>query len=328
MRRPLAPRLGLAAAGAAVVVAGCAGSSGDERTGASDGDTRPQRARTSQAATAAQSPAAGPRTIAFVRSDGRAYAIFVMREDGSRQHRLTHVRARPSSGLPLFFEEAPAWSRDGKHIAFSSNRSGTSAIYVMRADGTGTHRLTRGGSGAYAPSWAPNGRRLVFYRGTGRGVAHLYVINADGSNARPLTRDASARDYDPAWSPDGTRIAFARNRPGSGAIYTVRPDGTGLRRLTRFGEAAYSPAWSPDGRRLAYSRGARGEYHILVVNRDGTAPRELTRGPTDFNPSWSPSGREIAFSRNATIYVMRADGSHVRRLTSKTIDDGPVWQPQ
>jgi TolB protein len=327
MRVRFAVGPGLAAGSAAVLLAACAGSSGDEPAERAQPETRqpaqPSGARTSSA----WGPTASRlRTIAFVRSNGAEYAIFVMGEDGSGQHRLTHVPAKRSSGLPLFLEEAPAWSRDGEHIAFSSNRTGTSAIYVMRADGTGTHRLTTGGSGAYAPTWAPNGRRIAFYRGTGRGVAHLYVMNADGTALRPLTR-SSARDYDPAWSPDGKRIAFARNRPGSGAIYTVRPDGTGLRRLTRFGEAVYSPAWSPDGRKLAYSRGARGQYSILVVNRDGSGQQELTHGPTDFNPSWSPSGRDIAFSRNATIYVMRADGSHVRRLTSKTIDDGPVWEP-
>ncbi len=301
--RPLALSLGTCAV---LLLSACAGSSEPKPAAQPQTGTRP----------------VGGDAIAFVSNRDGDYAIFVMNVKGGRQHRLTKASGNRSSPATLYFQDAPAWSPDGRRIAFASARSGNSGIYVMNADGTGTRRLTSGPQ-ENTPSWSPDGKRIAFTRG-GRDV---YVINADGSGARVLTRDP-ARDYDPAWSPDGTRIAFVRTELGSAAIFTVRPDGSGLRRLTQLTAVDYSPAWSPDGRRIAYSSSAGAGFDIHVVNADGSGHRNLTRAPgDDFHPSWSPDGKRIAFARDAAIYVMRSDGSQQRRLTDETIDDSPAWQP-
>lgn len=264
-------------------------------------------------------------TIAFVRYARGSYAIFVVSARGGPAHRLS---AAPSHALPPpreLFQDAPSWSRDGRKIAFASDRDGRYGIYVMRADGTRSHRLLVSDRGNAAPSWSPDGRWIVF----SEGVAGLYVTSADGRRVRRLTHPEFTKDLDPSWSPDGSRIVFVREDPGvDSALFVIRPDGTGLCELTPFTTSTLSPAWSPDGSMLVYSAGDGRGFGISVVNANGTGRRELTPQALDFHPAWSPDGRLIAFQREATLYVMNADGSHVRRLTEpEAIDGSPAWRP-
>jgi Tol biopolymer transport system component len=273
---------------------------------------------------------AAPRTktdtLAFVRYDHGSYAIFVMPGRGGVPRRLS---VAPTTGRPPAtrnqFQDAPTWSPDGRRLAFASDRDGHGGIYVMRADGTGTRRLSVSSSGDTAPSWSPDGRLIAFAR-TLRG---LYVMRSDGSAARPLAHAVGAKDTDPAWSPDGSRIAFVRRQPGIGsALFLTRPDGRGTCELTPMTSSASDPAWSPDGRRLAYSTGTGSGFGIAVVRADGTHRRMLTPQDLDFQPAWSPDGRRIVFTREATLFVMNRDGTGVRRLTNpRAIDGSPAWQP-
>jgi TolB protein len=223
------------------------------------------------------------------------------------------------------YQDEPSWSPDGRSIAFESDRTGHAAIYVMRADGTHTHRLSPGRPPDATPSWSPDGRSIVFSR-AGKG---LVVIRVNGQGATALTRDVNTQDVYPAWSPDGTRIAFVRREAGIGsALFLIRPDGTGLCELTPFSSTVTEPAWSPDGTRLAYSGGNGSGFGIDVIDANGRGLRALTPEALDFHPSWSPDGRQIAFVREATLYLMNRDGTHVRRLTpSRAIDGSPVWRP-
>ena len=126
----------------------------------------------------------------------------------------------------------------------------------------------------------------------------------------------------PAWSPNGRQIAFASDRvnPGSGKfeVYVMNLDGSGLRQLTNnagpYGKAGL--AWSPDGKWIAYQ-----DYAFIdEVSSDGTKHRRLT-GYGGWAPDFSPSGRHIAYGNGAaesysSIYVMRPDGTGVRRLST------------
>jgi Tol biopolymer transport system component len=134
-------------------------------------------------------------------------------------------------------------------------------------------------------------------------------------------------------------IAFSAGTPGGVQdIYVVRPDGTGLRRLTHSLSKEFTPTWSSDGRWIAYrfqpGRDETGEIYVMRAN--GSGARNLTRNRAgDYAPAWSPDGRRIAFASgrgNAhgipDIYVMNADGSGVRRLTRNfDIDEYPSWSP-
>jgi TolB protein len=213
-----------------------------------------------------EEPAWSPdgKRIAFVRSLGsppparpRAVGIFVMNADG------THVRQLTQRNGTFHTEDrAPSWSPNGRQIAFMSANTtfrppGASTIYVINADGTharSVRSLPHAWPGAGAPSWSPDGKRLLYstycwFGNCGQPPvgAQLFTIGADGKTPRQLTRLAG-NALDPRWSPDGKKIVFVRNaRVGpDGDVYTVGADGKGLRRVTNAaGLGARDPDWGP-----------------------------------------------------------------------------------
>jgi len=229
---------------------------------------------------------------------------------------------------------APAWSPDGRTIAFFSD----SKIYLMNADGSEHRQLTKTQWGGRSLAWSPDGRKLAFFDKGGPCPIcfKLYVVNSDGSGLRNLTGKLWAAGagsgggptFDPAWSPDGQMIAFVGLvglTAGVGeAIYVVRADGSGLRNLTPKPVGAYAaPAWSPDGRQLAFVSDRDGNSEVYVMNGNGKGQRNLTRNRAyDADPAWSPNGRKIAFVTNRDgnygVYVMNADGSGQRRLAQRS----------
>jgi TolB protein len=157
------------------------------------------------------------------------------------------------------------------------------------------------------------------------GSNDLVIMNADGSGRENLTSGPDDDLY-PAWSPGGRLLAFVRGE----AVYVIRSDGGGLRRVT----AGASPAWSPDGRRLVFSRPTGLTSDLYTVGVDGRGLRRLTRTPAsaESDPEWSPNGRLIAYTRafrrptgaGTHVYVIRPSGGGVRRVTS---GGTPTWSP-
>ena len=189
--------------------------------------------------------------------------------------------------------QTPAWSPDGRKLAFVSQRDGNAEIYVMNADGSAQENLTRQPANDSHPSWSRDGGKLVFVSRRD-GNSEIYVMNADGSGLRNVTR-TPWDDLDPAWSPDGRAIAFVQkkcvaSRPCAAAyetdLYVVNADGSGLRRLTTRRARLFNPSWSADGKTIRYGRS--------LVNADGSGHSELPRN-VPLAGAWSPDGQRIAF---------------------------------
>ena len=208
------------------------------------------------------------RRIAFVSARDGDYEIYVMNADGSGVERLTYSTYYGKDANMRSYDHEPAWSPDGRRIAFVSGRDGNHEIYVMNADGSGVERLTFFGGMSWAtwgPAWSPDGRGIAFSWQRRNGGWEIYAVNADGSGGGCLAYSSDQ----PAWSPDGRRLAFGSGQYGDGwGIYAMNADGSGVERLTSASAPSDQPAWSPDGQRIAFVSRHGGKPAIYVVAVD------------------------------------------------------------
>jgi TolB protein len=239
--------------------------------------------------------------------------LFISNADGSGERALTQPRA---------LDYNPAWSLSGDWIVFTSERGGSADLYRIHPDGTGLERLTDDPAFDDQGSLSPDDKQMVFVSTRAAGRANLWVLDLITRKARPLT-SGDGGDFRPAWSPNGEWIAFSSDRgsslpPAKGRwerlhlvdIYLIRPDGTGLRRISEHGNFCGGPKWTRDSKNvIAYCMTAEetwtyrgsdqdGETQLVQINAQTGVTKSLAAGPgVKMTPSPLASG-EIGYLRN------------------------------
>ena len=356
----------LAVAGLALLAGACGGGGEDTRPTATESpEPSPEATATPGPASPAsqgcdegngppQEGSGGPDLegrIVFARLVfGCSPEVYIMNADGSDATNLTND---PS------LDDEPDLSPDGSKVVFFSGREGNAYLYIMNADGSDLQRLTEGQGGDVSPRWSPDGSRIAFSRN-----GSLAVMNADGSDlkiimeAQPsdVAEPCRAGSFVGGWSPDGKRITYYSaivgagpsdgnpGRPGRYEVCAIDADGSNLEALVSEpeGNLHAEPHWSPDGKKIVFRDDRDGDcsvsasacnYEVYVLDLETGQETNVTSHPAfDIEPTWSPDGEWIVFASNRDdpnfdLYVVRPDGSDVRRLLDDPAakDSYPSW---
>lgn len=250
------------------------------------------------------------------------YSLIVADADGANEHTIVE------SPDPIM---SPAWSPDGRQIAYVSFEGNESSIFIQTLR-TGNRVLASDEPGINgAPSFSPDGSKLVLTLGGLDGNLDVYVLDLTTREKTRLTTNR-AIDTEGSWTPDGRTIYFTSDRGGGPQIYRIPATGGTPERVTFEGSYNARPRLSPDGKKLAVVHQDRGNFRIAVMDVGSKNLLVLSTGQQDESPSFAPNSDTLIYatrqSRNGVLETVTADGLVRQRLTSGEGDvREPVWSP-
>ncbi|MDH5256157.1 MAG: Tol-Pal system beta propeller repeat protein TolB, partial [Gammaproteobacteria bacterium] len=257
--------------------------------------------------------------VTVVRSPGQAagqgrirssYRLVIADADGE------NPRVMVESPEPLM---SPAWSPDGRQLAYVSFEARRSEIYVQDLRSGSRKRVSARPGVNGAPAWSPDGRKLAVSLSRQDGNLDIYTLDI---NTQVLTRltSGSAIDTEPAWSLDGSQIYFTSDATGGPQVYRVGADGGGARRVTFEGSYNARPRVAPDGKQLAVVHNDRGNYRIATVDLARSTTQVLSDGRLDESPSYAPNGEMLIFATRegarGVLATVSANGRIKQRISA------------
>ena len=260
--------------------------------------------------------------IAYITAVGTppnaTYTLMVADSDGFNPQPV--VRSRE----PLM---SPAWSPDGKQLAYVTFESGDSAVWIQDL-ATGARRVVSNSKGINsAPSFSPDGKRLALSLSKS-GNPEIYVMDLATGGLTRLTNNY-AIDTEPVWAPDGQGIYFTSDRSGKPQIFQMSADGGAQTRITFQGQYNASPSVvDAKGIKIAMVQGNGNVYRIAVLDRSTNQYSLISTGNEDESPSFAPNGSMLLYAASqgtrGVLYSVSADGRVRQRLT---LADGDVREP-
>jgi TolB protein len=266
--------------------------------------------------------------IAYITAVGlgnnTTYSLIVADSDGFNPQ----VVARSKESLL-----SPAWSPDGKKIAYVSFESGNSHIYVQDLT-TGARQLIEAHSKGInsAPSFSPDGTRLAVSLSF-TGNPQIFVTDLSGHSENQITRGGLSINTEPVWSPDGQGIYFTSDRSGKPQIYQVSASGGEAQRVSFQGQYNAKPSISYDSKQIAMVQGNGNVYRIAIMDRSlGGQVRFVSQGPIDDSASFAPNASMLLYAATdgsrGVLYSVSADGLVRQRLAlaGGNVQE-PAWGP-
>jgi TolB protein len=225
---------------------------------------------------------------------------------------------------------SPAWSKDGKRLAYVSFEQGRPSIFVQELSSGRREALTSYPGLNGAPTWSPDGRQLALTLSKD-GNPEIYILDLPTGNLRRIT-DNEAIDTEPDWSPDGRWLVFTSDRGGRPQVYRVSVDGGRVQRLTFEGGYNTRPRYSPDGRLLAMVHGGQEGYRIAVMDVETRSLQVLTDTWLDESPSFAPNGSMLMYAtqvgEKGILAAVSVDGRVRQSLAFQEGDiREPAWSP-